>query len=132
MFVEFFMEVFFIKIKLHGYIENITKKEKEKVETLAIKNKNNLKFIHNNTTYKITFDRDSIIIMRENEEINHKLHFILNKETKSEYYIKEYLTNIDVSITTTKLLINEQMLEIHYIVNDSEEKYKYLLEMSEL
>ena len=53
MYNELLLEVFNIRIKIKGYIENKTEKSKEKIDTYAIKNKDKLSYKHNDTTYKI-------------------------------------------------------------------------------
>lgn len=57
--------------------------------------------------------------------------FDLNKITKNEYYLKEYNTSIDISVKTTKIKTNEEIIEIYYTIIDTNEKFLYVLEMSE-
>ena len=45
MLVELFVEVFFIKIKVKGYLQNITENTKENIDTFGIKNKNIICYI---------------------------------------------------------------------------------------
>ena len=59
------------------------------------------------------------------------LIFDINKITKNEYYLKEYSTSIDISVKTTKININEEFIEIYYTIIDTDEKFLYVLEMSE-
>ena len=54
-----------------------------------------------------------------------------NKITKTEYYLKEYNTSIDIQIKTNKININEEIIEIDYTIIDTKENYLYILEMSE-
>ena len=54
-----------------------------------------------------------------------------NKTTKTEYYLKEYNTSIDIQIKTNKININEEIIEIDYTIIDTNENYLYILEMSE-
>ena len=131
MFVEFFVEVLFIKIKVHGYIENITKKECETIDTFAIKNKNTISFKQSNIKYIVRITDDCVVLQRENPNFKHELIFKLNTSTISLYYIKEYQANIEIKLITKKLLIKENSLLIEYLVEDSNEEFKYLLEMSE-
>ncbi len=131
MFLEFFMEVFFIRIKLHGYIENITKNFKEEIDTKAIKDKNIIKFAYRDVNYKIMINKDKIKLTRENQEFFHEFEFILNKETKSIYYVKELNTELEIMVLSNKVISNEKKIVIEYIVKESSEKYKYYIEMSE-
>lgn len=131
MFVEFFLEVLFIKIKVKGYLENIGKNTKETIDTLGIKNKYNVIYNYNNIKHKIIFNKKNILLVRENEEFIHNFNFELSKETDSEYYIKEYSTNIDVPIITNKLNISDNSIEIEYLIKETNEQYRFVLEMSD-
>ena len=115
---------------MHGYIKNTT--EKEIINTTAIMKKKTLLFMHNDTKYKIVYDSEKLLVDRENDKIDHQLVFILNKKTKSKYYIKEYSNEIEFSIYTTKLIINDNKIEVNYTIDDNSEEYTYYLEMSEL
>ena len=59
----------------------------------------------------------------------HKFIFELNTKTESIYYIKEYLTELNVSIITTKLNILKNKIEIYYKIIDNDNNYKYVLEL---
>lgn len=131
MFVEFFLEVLFIKIKVKGYLENIGKNTKETIDTLGIKNKYNVIYNFNNIKHKIIFNKKNILLIRENEDFIHNFNFELSKETDSEYYIKEYSTNIDVPIITNKLIISDNSIEIEYLIKETNEQYRFVLEMSD-
>ena len=122
-------EVLFIKIKVKGYLKNIAEDTKELIETNAIKNKNKITYINNDTSYKIELRDNIIILIRENNDFSHKFIFDIDNTTKSEYYIKELNTNIDVLIKTTKLRYTDKKIEIAYEIIDSENKYIYILDM---
>ena len=119
----------FIRIKLKGYIENKVDKTKEKIDVYAIRNKNKINYICNDTTYKINKQDDKVILLRENKNFSHKFIFDIDNITKSEYYIKELNTNIDVLIKTTKLIYNDKEIKIDYEIVDSDSKYSYILDM---
>ena len=131
MLVEFLLEVFFIKIKVKGYLQNINENNKEIINTIGIKNKNKISYIVDKTKYKITISDNRILLIRENQEFSHKMEFELNKENKTEYYIKELSTSIYLCILTTYLSINDKIIEIHYKVIDSQDEYIYVIEMSD-
>ena len=123
------VEVTSIRIKVKSCIKNITNKNVEKVSTNGIKNKNRITYKHDDTIIKIEIKDKRVKVIRENDQIIHTFNFELNKETKSEYYIKEYQSELDIAILTTKLDISEERIEICYIVKDSQEEYNYILEM---
>jgi len=122
---------FFIKIKVKGYLQNVTENTKEIIDTFGIKNKDTISYILNDTKYKITISNNKILLIRDNQEFLHKIEFELNKEKETEYYIKELSTSIYLFIQTTYLSINKNLIEIHYKVIDSQEEYIYLIEMSD-
>ena len=122
-------EVFFIKIKVKGYLKNITENTKEIIDTYAIKNKNKLTYINNETSHKIEIKDNTIILIRENKDFSNIFIFDIDNITKSEYYIKELNTNIDVQVKTTKLKKTDKKIEIHYEIIDNLNKYIYTLDM---
>ena len=101
----------------------------EEIDTFAIKNKNKITYIIDNTSYKLEINGKKIVMIRDNQEFTHKFVFDIDNITKSEYYIKELNTNIDVLIKTTKLRYTDKKIEIAYEIIDSENKYIYILDM---
>ena len=71
------------------------------------------------------------MLARESKEFSNMIIFNLNKITKNEYYLKEYNTSIDIQVKTTKININEEIIEIYYTIIDTNEEFLYVLEMSE-
>ncbi len=122
-------EVLIIKIKVKSTLKNLTEKTEEINETYAIKNKNKLTFHDDFSINKLNIIDDNIRFIRENDDFIHTFNFVINKETISEYYIKEYANSIEVKIKTTKLIITDKKIEINYIVKDSNEEYNYILDM---
>lgn len=129
MFDEFFMEVFFIKIKVNGYLENKKNNSKEIIDTFGIKNKDNITYYYNDTRYKFNIKNNKLTLVRDNQDFTHSFIFELNKETKSEYYIKEFSTKLDVYLITTKLKIADNRIEINYKIKDTDDEYIYVLDL---
>lgn len=129
MFDEFLLEVFFIKIKIKGYLENITEKAIENIDTFGIKKDNTITYLSNDTKYKLTYEKNKVIMIRDNQEFTHNFIFINNIKNKSTYYIKEYSTNIEMEVLTTKLISNNKKIEINYKVLENDNNYKYMIEM---
>ncbi len=102
----------------------------EYIDTNAIKNKNKISYVVDGIKHKLELLDNKIIIERENDIFSNKLEFISNEETKSEYYIKEYNSQIDINIITKKITI-AKIVRIEYIIKDREEEYIYEIEMSE-
>lgn len=123
--------MFFIKIKLKGYLKNITKNEQEIIDTMAIKNKNIISYKNNSTLNKIKIDNNKVILSRDNEKYSYELIFEPLKEHNIEYFIKELKTSIDIKVKTTDLSIKENKISIKYKIIDSNEEFLYLIEMSD-
>ena len=69
-------------------MKNITENKDNIIDTYAIKNKNKISYLDDNTSYKITIIDKEIMLIRDNEEFTHKFMFNIDKITQSEYYIK--------------------------------------------
>ncbi len=121
--------MFFIRLKVKGNLKNISENTEDLIETFAIKNKNKITYHFNDTTYKITIIDNQLILIRENDEFTHKFIFDIDNITKSEYYIKELRTDIEMSIKTNKLIIDDKKIIIEYIIIDNDNKYSYTLDM---
>ena len=126
---EFLSGGVIIRIRVKGYIKNITENTKEIIDTYAIKNKNKINYINEETTYKIETKENKIIIIRDNQKFSHKLIFDIDNVTKSEYYIKELNTSIDVMIKTIKIHQTDKQIKIEYEIIDNKDKYIYVLDL---
>jgi len=123
--------VFIIKIKVKGYLKNLTENTTEIINTKAIKNSNIISYVLDNTKYKIIIDNNKITILRENDEISHGMIFECNKQYSSEYYLKELNYSLEFNILTNKLIINKNKIDITYQIIESNDIYNYVLEMSD-
>ena len=123
------MEVFSIKIKIKSTLKNINENTCEQAEIYAIKNKDKITYIINNTTYKIEIKNKKISVIRENEDFIHIFNFDIDKITKSEYYIKELNTSIEVLVKTNNLELSDKNIKIAYEIVDNNEKYVYNLDL---
>lgn len=126
---EFLLEVSYIKIRIKNTLKNYNEKTEDLIETFAIRNKGKISYQKDNTIYKLLLSDKKILLIRETEEFTHKFVFDLDNITKSEYYIKELNTSIDISIKTTKLNISENRIEIDYEIIDNNNQYSYILDM---
>ena len=121
----------FIKIKVKGYLKNITEATKENIDTYGIKNNNIISYIIDNTKYKLILEDSKITLLRENNEFSHGMIFEENKTHSSEYYLKESNYSLEFNIETTKLIYNENKIDITYKIIESENIYNYVLEVSD-
>lgn len=125
------MEVFIIKIKVNGYLRNLTENTEELINTKAIKNSNVISYVMDNTKYKLILDKTTITLLRENAEFSHGMIFKENTTTSSEYYLKETNYSLEFNILTTKIILNKNKVDITYKIIESENIYNYVLEMSD-
>ena len=128
--------MFFIKIKVKGYLQNLTENTKELINTNGIKNSNNISYIQNEIKHKIinynkNIDNKQITLLRENNEFKHIMFFEENKKHNSEYYLKESNYSLNFTILTTKLIIEKNKIDITYKILESDIICHYVLEMSD-
>lgn len=129
---EFLSEVFFIKIKIKGYIKNETENTIEKYETFGIKSKDKITYIKDNTKYKIEIKEEKVSLIRETEEFIHSMIFIPKITTDTIYYIKEYKSEIPIKIHTKYIKKVNNNIQIAYKTIDNEIEYVYNIEMSDV
>lgn len=122
----------FIKIKVKGYLKNLTENTIDLIETKAIKNSNKINYFIDNTKYEIIINNNKITLLRENNEFSHGMIFQKNITNKSEYYLKESNYSLEFNIKTTNLIIKENKIDITYEILESENIYNYVLEMSDV
>lgn len=130
MFDEFLSGGVFIKIKIKGSLKNITENEEYKIDTTAIKNKDTISYLKDNTKYKLKI-KDTLTLIRETDEFIHYMEFIKNKKIETKYYIKSLNSELSIEITTDKLDISDNYLLIEYTTIENNNKYIYKLEMSD-
>ena len=122
--------MFNIKIKVKGYLRNLTENTEELFNTDAIKNSNIISYINDKIKYKLIIDNKETLL-RENNEFSHGMIFECNKNYSSEYYLKELKYSLEFTIKTLKLNIEKNKIDITYQVIESENIYNYVLEMSD-
>ena len=127
------LEEIWIKIKINGYLKNITDNTKEEFKIIGIRNKNKITYIKEETKHTINIiSNNKVILLRENKEIKHTFIFVSNKEISTEYFLKSQNLSIDIDIKVISLKVEENIIDIEYIVKDSDNKYEYKIEMSDL
>ena len=125
------LEVVFIKIRVKGYLKNITDNEILEIDEKAIKNKNKITFSSDNVKSIIKINDNDIMLIREgNDFVN---TFIFNKDKSScNYYLKDNNYDVDIEVTTISMEINDDSICIKYLIVDSDSEYEYKLEMSDI
>ena len=123
--------MFNIRIKVKGYLENLTENTKEIINTQALKKSNVISYIIDNNKYKIIIDNKKITQCRESDEYSHVMFFEETKKHTTEYYLKGSNYSLEFTILTTKLIIEKNKIHKTYKIIESENIYNYVLEMSE-
>ena len=121
----------FIKLKVKGYLKNLTEITEELIDTKVIKKSNTISYIIDNTKYTLMIDNHNITLVRENNEFSHAMIFKNHTTTKSEYYLKESSYSLEFNIETINLIINDNKIDITYKILETENIYNYVLEMSD-
>ena len=103
----------------------------EIIDTNGIKNSNTISYIIDNTKHKIFIDNNKITLLRENNEFSHGMIFEENNIHPSEYYLKESNYSLEFNIETTKLILDNNKIDITYKIIESENVYNYVLEVSD-
>ena len=121
----------FIRIKVRGYLKNITESEILKFEEKGIMNKNKITYSSDNIKNIVKINDSEVILIREgNDFIN---TFVFNKSNSScNYLLKENNYDVDIEIKTIMMNISDNSVYINYMVIDSNCEYEYKLEMSDV
>ena len=120
-----------IKIRIKGFLKDIDEGTITNIDTFGIKNKNKITYKEETVTNTILQEEDKLILIRENDEFKNILIFDLNKETISEYLLKENDLTIELNIKTNLVEIEDNYIKVRYLVIDSDNEYEYSIEMSD-
>lgn len=121
----------FIKIRVKGYLKNITDNEILEIDEKAIRNKNKITFSSDNVKNIIKINDNDIMLVREgNDFIN---TFVFNNDKSNcNYYLKDNNYDVDIEVTTISMDISDDSIYIKYLIVDSNSEYEYKLEMSDI
>ena len=121
----------FIKIKVKGYLKNITDNEITEFEEKAIKSKNKITYVNDSVKTIIRICDNDIMLTREGSDFVNT--FVFNKKnSRCNYFLKENNLDVDIDIITNVIDINDKYIFIKYVVIDSECEYEYKIEMSDI
>ena len=121
----------FIRIRVKGYLKNITENEILEFEEKGIKNKNKISFSSDGVKTSVKINDEDVILVREgNDFVN---TFVFNKSNSScNYFLKENNYDVDIDVKTNVIDISDNIVYIKYMVIDSNCEYEYKLEMSDI
>lgn len=122
----------FTRIKIKGYLKNITEKEINTFENNAIKSKSKISYIIDNNKYTLNYSNNSkVILKRDNNEYICNMIFQINKNNMINYYSKDNDIYLDVEMKTININITDKCIKIKYLIIDSDTEYEYYVEMSD-
>lgn len=120
-----------IRIKIKGYLKNITDNEIFEFEEKGIRNKNKITFNNNNIKYSIKCDNNEIILIRDGDDFVNT--FVFNKKnSNSNYFLKENGYDMDMEVITSNMEISDESIYIEYEIISTSCKYEFKIEMSEI
>lgn len=120
-----------IRIKIKGYLKNITDNEIFEFEEKGIRNKNKITFSNNNIKYSIKCDNNEIILIRDGDDFVNT--FVFNKKnSNSNYFLKENGYDMDMEVITSNIEISDELIYIEYEIISTSCKYEFKIEMSEI
>jgi len=122
--------VVFIRIKVKGYLKNITDNEILEFEEKGIRNKDKITYTNDKIKYTIKNDKSSIMLIREGSDFVNTFIFNMNNST-TNYLLKENNYSLDLDVVTLDMVIDDNFLIIKYKIIETENEYEFKAEMSE-
>jgi len=123
--------VIFIRIKIKGYLKNITDNEVIEFEEKGIKNKDKIIYTNDGVKTTIKIDGNKVMLIRDGSDFINT--FVFDKKNSScNYFLKENNYDVDIDINTLNIDINDDSIYIKYFIIDSNIEYEYKLEMSDV
>lgn len=120
-----------IRIKVKGYLKNITENELLEFEEKGIKNKNKITYYNDGVKNIIKFSDREILLIRESDDFLNT--FVFNKNNSySNYLLKENNYDIDLGVTTIMMNILDNSIYIKYLINETDCEYEFKIEMSDM
>ncbi len=117
------------KVKIKGYLDNITDNNHITIDTIGIQDKNKITYMEDDIKNTLIIKDSHITLFRENKDFQNQLDFDTNKPTDSPYYLKEAGITIDLTIQTDNIAQTENNIVINYTVLESTCVYEYNIEM---
>ena len=120
-----------IRIKVKGYLRNITDNEIFEFEERGIKNKDKITFNNNDIKYSIKCNDNEIMMIRDGNDFVNTFIFN-NNNSKSNYLLKDNNYDIDIDVELNNMNICDNYLDIAYKIIDTDNLYEFRIEMSDM
>ena len=124
------LDVIFIRIKVKGYLRNITENEMIEFEEKAIRNKNKITYSSDNVKTTIKVSDSEVILIREGSDFVNT--FVFNNNSSCNYLLKNSNYDVDIDINTIAINVGNDSIYIKYLIIDSQCEYEYKVEMSDI
>ncbi|MBE6153368.1 MAG: hypothetical protein E7166_04010 [Firmicutes bacterium] len=119
------------KIEIKGYFKNDDTNTIINYDCHGEKNSNNISFKSENDILTIDIKKDEIIFKRENDDIVMIYNLILGKTTtNNSYKLKKENMEFNFEITTTRIIIEENKLNIEFELVNIDKNCKYQLNIN--
>ena len=122
-----------IRIKVKGYLRNITDNEIFEFEERGIKNKDKITFNNNDIKYSIKCNDNEIMMIRDGNDFVNTfifniffIHIIPSKSLKENGY------DMDMEVNVSNMKSNDKLIYIEYEIVSTSCKYEFKIEMSEM
>lgn len=120
-----------IRIKVKGYLKNITDNEIFEFVEKGIKNKDKITFNNNDIKYSIKYNTDEVVMVRDGNDFVNTFVF-KEKNSKSNYFLKENGYDMDMDVVVGNMQIDDKLMYIEYEIVSTSCKYEFKIEMSEI
>lgn len=120
-----------IRVRVNGYLKNITDNENLIIDVTAIKNKGGIVYSLDDVKTSIKFKNNDIILIREGKDFINTFIFNKNK-SKCNYFLKDNGYELDLNIDCILIDIEDNSILIKYMIVDSSCEYEFKIEMSEM
>jgi len=123
--------VVFIRIKVKGYLKNITENEIFEFEEKGIRNKDKITYSSDGVKTSVKFNGAAVVLIREGSDFINT--FVFNKDNCScNYFLKDNNYDVNIEIKTIMVDVKDNSIYIKYMVIDSNCEYEYKLEVSDI
>ncbi len=111
------------KIKIKGYLKNLTIEAEEYTdfEFIGDKENNSLSYKEKDVLVNIKINKNNIYLTRETDDLLIKFIFSLDKNTKGTYYLKDMNKNMSLEVFTDEYQVFDNFFLIKYYLTLEEE-----------
>lgn len=119
-----------IRVKITGFLKNITENNILCFDEKGIKKNNKISFVKDNIKYDIRYSDLEVFLLRNGSDFINSFSF--NKSNgNSSYMIKDNNYTVDMNIKVNKFFVSDNIIDIDYVICDTDCEFNYKLEMRE-